>query len=332
MRSISDDIGIYVGSSFVYGCTRKRGIVLCEPAVAAVESESGRILKVGVETEELIKKAKLHIEEIYPFSDGNLSDNITFERLLRHIIKRICGTKILKPRVALCLPDNLTNVERSAAKEAAYLAGARQTTFVSKMLAASYGIGMKPENTQGRLLIHFGGGCTIFALVSRGKVVFSRKTDLSQNKINAQIFDYIKDKYGIVISENTAESVKNNLGCFIPRDFNLKMNIIGRYIASGKTAELTIDADEIYSVIKNLADSFLQELADVMRKIPADFSKDIAKDGVVLTGGGSALYGIDKIISKSFCIPAEIDLKTGHSVADGLSLMIYSGTIFTKRD
>lgn len=330
MLSIGDDIGIYIGSAMAYGCTRKRGIVLCEPAMVAVETESGRILNAGFEAEELIKKAKIHSKGVYPLGEGMLLDYPTFERLLRHIMKRICGTRVIKPRVALCLPDNLTNVEQRAAREAALAVGAQRVEIVSKILAASFGLGMKPDDSQGRLIIHFGGGCTIVSFISSGSVILSEKSTLSGSRINDLIFRYIRDKYSIIISEEMSESIKNNLGCFFPRDYNLKMNITGKHAANGTTAYLTVDSNEIYGVMKSTVDDFLQVLAEVLIKVPACFSDMILKNGIVLTGGGSMMYGIDKLISKNFGIRTEADRNAERSVADGLRIMVSSGNIFKE--
>lgn len=330
--SISDDLGIYIGSATAYGCIHKRGIVFCEPALVAVEPETGKILNAGFEAEEVLKHAKIHSRGIYPLADGRLTDYPTFERLVRHVIKRICGTRTFKPRVALCLPDGFTNVERRAAEEAVLSAGGRSVAIVSKMLAAGYGVGVKPDDAQGKMIIHLGGGCTAYAFLASGNVILSETSNLSQNKINSMIYDYIRDKYDMIISGETAESIKNNLGCFYPRDFNLKMNITGKHVTDGTPAYLTVDSNEIYGVMQPAADEFLQMLAKVLKKIPAHFLKAIAKDGVVLTGGGSLLYGIEKLIFKSFSLPAVLDKNAERSVADGFCLMLYTGKLFKQSE
>lgn len=329
---LEDDIGIYIGSSYAYGCTRRRGIILREPAVVAVESESGRILNAGQEAIQLMEKVPVQATGVYPMENGQLAEYTTFECLLRHLIKKICKARILKPRVVLCLPDKITSVERRAAEQAVSDAGGRCVEIVYKSLAAACGAGITPGDSQGRLLVHMGGGCFIIAFISAGKLILSEKLELSGNLLDDLIFRHMKEQHGIIVSQETSENIKKNLGCFYPRDFNLKMNIMGKQISNALNGYAVIDSNEIWEIFKNQANAFSGAVVDVVKKIPVSFARDVAENGIVLTGGCSQLYGADKLLYKDLGIAVTVDKNAEHSVAEGLSQIVRLGNLFVKQE
>lgn len=308
----NNDIGIDLGTASVLVYVKGKGIVLKEPSVVAVDTGSKQLLAVGEEARRMLGRTPGNIVAIRPLRDGVISDYDMTERMLRHFLDSVCKKRIFKPRVMICVPSGVTEVEERAVIDASTQAGASKTYLIEEPIAAAIGAGIDISKPSGTMIVDIGGGTTDIAVISLGGIVVSESIKVAGDKFDEAIIKYIRKKHNILIGERTAEQLKINIGCVFERTEEDKKvrsestEIRGRSLVSGLPKTITITADEMYEAFEEPAFSIVDAVKAVLEKTPPELVGDISEKGIVMTGGGSLIWGLDKLISRETGIHCEI--------------------------
>ncbi|WP_010246321.1 rod shape-determining protein [Acetivibrio cellulolyticus] len=301
MFGIGQDIGIDLGTATVLVYIKGKGIVLREPSVVAIDKNSNKLLAVGEEARRMLGRTPGNIVAIRPLREGVISDYDITERMLKHFINKVCGSRILKlvrPRIIVCVPSGVTEVEKRAVKEAAMQAGARRTYLIEEPIAAAIGAGIDIAKACGSMVIDIGGGTTDIAVISLGGTVVSSSIKIAGDKFDEAIVRYMRKKHNIMIGERTAEELKINIGTVYPRVQEVTMDIRGRNLISGLPKTITVTSTEIMEALEEPILSIVEAVHSVLEKTPPELASDISDRGIVMTGGGSLIYGLDKLIQE----------------------------------
>jgi len=305
---LGQDIGIDLGTSTVLIYVKGRGIVAKEPAVVAVDKDSNRLLAVGKKAQEMLGRTPGNIVAVKPLKEGVISDYSITERMLRYFMQRITKRSfiesLIKPKVVICVPSDVTEVEERAVIDAGMQAGARKVHLIQEPMAAALGVGLDIEQPCGTLVVDIGGGTTDIAVISLGGIVTSRSIKIAGDNFDDAIIRYIRKKYNILIGERTAEELKIKIGCVRKRDKLLAMDIRGRSLISGLPKTIQISSDEVYDAIMEPAMMIVEEIRNILEATPPELIGDISARGIVLTGGGALVYGMERMIQ------AEVGIKT----------------------
>jgi rod shape-determining protein MreB len=309
---MSQDIGIDLGTSSVLVYIKGKGIVLKEPAVVAVDTTTNRLLAVGLEAQRMLGRTPGNIVAIRPLREGVISDYQMTERMLKYFLEKVCRNKLFKPRVIICVPSGVTEVEERAVLDAARQAGASQTFIIEEPVAAAIGADIDISKPYGNLVVDIGGGTTDIAIISLGGIVKSSSIKVAGDKFDDAIVKYIRKKHNVLVGERTTEDIKINIGCVMPRlnDFGkpekLDMEARGRCLISGLPKVITITSDEVMEAVQECAESIVEAIKGLMEVTPPELIGDIAEHGIVLTGGGALIHGLDRLIHKETGIQCSI--------------------------
>ncbi|MFZ5986992.1 MAG: rod shape-determining protein [Bacillota bacterium] len=301
MLGLGQDIGIDLGTATVLVYIKGKGIVLREPSVVAIDKNSNKLLAVGEEARRMLGRTPGNIVAIRPLREGVISDYDITERMLKHFINKVCGNKVLKlfkPRIIVCVPSGVTEVEKRAVKEAAMQAGARKTYLIEEPIAAAIGAGIDIAKACGSMVIDIGGGTTDIAVISLGGTVVSSSIKIAGDKFDEAIVRYMRKKHNIMIGERTAEELKINIGTVYPRVQEVTMDIRGRNLISGLPKTITVSSTEIMEALEEPISSVVEAVHSVLERTPPELAADISDRGIVMTGGGSLVYGLDKLIQE----------------------------------
>ncbi len=291
------DIGIDLGTSSVLVYVKNKGIVLCEPSVVAIDKISGKLLKVGAEAKELLGRTPGNIQAVRPLKDGVISQyEITF-RMLQHFLKKAGAGQLVKPRVIVCVPSGITEVEERAVYDASIQAGAKRVYLIEEPIAAALGSGLDISKPSGNMVIDIGGGTTDIAILSMGGVVASESVKMGGDKFDEAIIKYVKKKYNLLIGEMTAEYIKKTIGCVWTKEEDEEIEIKGRCLTEGLPKTARINSQEILEALEEPMTAIIEAICDVLERIPPELMMDVSKNGILITGGGALIYGIDKIIT-----------------------------------
>lgn len=292
------DIGIDLGTATVLIYIKGKGIVLREPSVVAIDKNTNRVIKVGKEAQEMLGRTPGSIVAIRPLRDGVISDYQTTEKMLKYFIKKVCGFSMFKPRVVVCVPSSITEVENRAVKEAAEHAGAkRPVELIEEPMAAAIGAGIDVAKPCGNMVVDIGGGTTDIAVISLGDVVVSTSVKMAGDKFDDAIIRYVRKKYNVLIGERTAEEIKIKIGCLVPRPETLTMEVKGRCLMTGLPKMFVIDSEEVREALEESAINISDAIHSILEKTPPELVGDISTNGIVMTGGGCLIYGFDQLIS-----------------------------------
>ncbi len=320
---LSKDIGIDLGTANVLIYVKGQGIVLNEPSVVAVDAKDKKILAVGEEAHDMLGRTPGKVLSIRPLKDGVIADFDLTKDMLINFIKKIKGINIIsRPRILICCPSNITKVERTAIKEAAEATGARKVYVEEEPKVAAIGAGLDISKPTASMVIDIGGGTTDIAVLSLGDIVTSKSIKVAGDLFNQDIINYVKDKYKLLIGERTAEDVKIKIGTVYLEDKKEKMNIRGRDLTTGLPNEVTITSKEIYEALKESSFKIVAATKDVLEDTLPELSADIITSGIVLTGGGALLHGIDKLLYNELKVPIVIANSPLTCVAEGTSIML----------
>ncbi len=300
------DIGVDLGTSMVRICIRDKGIVLREPAVIAVDRVSGRVLSVGAEAQKMLGRTPVNLAAIRPMRDGVVSDFEMAERLLRELMRKVSGFSLLKPRLLVSVPSGITEVEERAVMEAALQAGARRVFLLEEPVAAALGAGMSISEPKGKMVIDIGGGATDIAVLSLSGVVESASIRLAGDRFNEALIRYVRRKHNILIGERTAEELKLQLGCVYPGQESRSLEVKGRCLLTGLPKLFPIHTEEMLEAFDESCEGILDAIRDVLERTPPELVSDISETGITLTGGGSQLWGLDKLIEARTRIPTQL--------------------------
>ena len=295
--SFSSDIGIDLGTSTVLVYVKGQGIVLREPSVVAVDSITDRIIKVGKEAQNMQGRTPGHIVTVRPLKNGVINQYDVTLKMLQHFIRRACGNMIFRPRVMICVPTGISEVEERAVVDAATEAGARQTRLIEEPVAAAMGAGIDIYKPTGNMVLDIGGGTTDIAVIALGGVVVSESIRVAGNSFDESIVRYIKRRYNLLIGETSAEQVKIRIGCLDDRVPKKTIEIKGRCLKTGMPRVITLSSTETIEALMEPISEILDAVRRVIERTPPELIGDLMKNGIVMTGGGSLIPGFEKMIA-----------------------------------
>ncbi len=316
----SNDLAIDLGTANTLVSVKGKGIVINEPSVVAIKEgkHKNKVLAVGKEAKDMIGKTPKDIVAIRPMKNGVIADFSVTEEMIRYFIRKVHNRKtLIRPRIVICVPYGLTQVERKAVKESAMSAGAREVYLIEEPMAAAIGAGLPVKDPQGSMVIDIGGGTTEIGVISLGGLVVSKSIRVAGDKFDRSIVDYINKKYNLVIGERTAEEIKIEIGSAIKLDKELKMLVKGKNRISGLLETITVTSEDVREALKEPVKEIGEALKDVLEQTPPDLSGDIVENGIVLTGGGALLRGLDKYLSELVSLPVYIAEEPLLAVAKG---------------
>ncbi|WP_018754721.1 rod shape-determining protein [Paenibacillus terrigena] len=320
---LSKDIGIDLGTANVLIHVKGRGVVLDEPSVVAIESETKRVLAVGEEARRMVGRTPGNIIPIRPLKDGVIADFEVTEAMLKYFIDRVGGRKWYShPRILICAPTNITSVEQKAIRQAAERCGAKEVFMEEEPKAAAIGAGMDIFQPSGNMVVDIGGGTTDVAVLSMGDVVTASSIKVAGDKFDAAIMKYIKNKYKLLIGERTSEDIKINIGTVYPHGRQSEMDIRGRDMVSGLPFTVTINSNEIREALWESVTSIVVAAKSVLERTPPELSADIIDRGVILTGGGALLDGLDELLAEELKVPVLVAEDPMHCVVKGTGIML----------
>jgi rod shape-determining protein MreB len=298
------DMGIDLGTATVLVYIKGKGVILKEPSVVAIDRNNNRVLAVGEEARKMIGRTPGNIVAIRPMRDGVISDYDITEKMLKHFIKKACGKRRLSaPRVVICVPCEATEVERRAVEDAARNAGAKKVHLIEEPLAAAIGAGLDITKASGNMVIDIGGGTTDVAVISLGGMVVRESIKVAGDKFDEAIIKYIRKKHKLMIGERTAEDLKINIGCVYKQEENTTMDIRGRDLITGLPKNLTVTSEEMREALNETVTLIAECTHSVLEKTPPELAADIAEKGIVMTGGGAMIRGLDKFIQEITSVP-----------------------------
>ena len=298
MFGFGQDIGIDLGTATVIAYVKGKGIVLREPAVVAVDKISGDVLAVGQEARRMLGRTPGNIVATRPLRDGVISDYTVTEKMLNYFINKVCGKFIFAPRIMICIPSQVTEVEKRAVIDAASQAGARKVYLIEEPIAAAIGAGIDISKPYGNMIVDIGGGTTDVAVISLGGSVVSTSLKIAGDKLDEAIVRYIKRKHNIMIGERTAEDLKINIGCVYPKIQDVEMDIRGRDLSTGLPKTITVYSSEMLEALIEPAMMIVDAVHSVLEKTPPELAADISDRGIYMTGGGCLVDGLDKLLQE----------------------------------
>ena len=303
---LGTDIGIDLGTASILVYIKGQGTVLKEPSVVAINKETRKLLAVGEEARSMLGRTPDNIMAIRPMREGVISDYRTTELMLKYFINKAVGRRLLrKPRIAICVPSNVTEVERRAVKDAALQAGAREVFVIEEPIAAAIGAGIDIARACGSMVVDIGGGTTDVAVISLGNTVESTSIKVAGDTFDEAIIRYMRRKHNILIGERTAEDLKINVGTAYPRE-TVTMDVRGRNLVTGLPKTITVSSEEIQEALQESVMAVVDAVHTVLEKTPPELASDISDRGIVMTGGGCLLYGLDKLLVERTGINAVI--------------------------
>ena len=313
---VDNDLAIDLGTANTLIFAKGKGVVLDEPSVVAIQNVQGpggpqsrkTVLAVGTEAKSMLGRSPQSIEAIRPMKDGVIADfNIT-EEMIKHFIKKTISTNMFapSPRIVICVPYGATQVEKRAIRESAERAGAKQVFLIEEPMAAAIGADLPIQDATGSMVIDVGGGTTEVGVISLGGIVYASSARVGGDKIDQSIVDYMRRNYGTLISEPTAEKIKQQIGSAFPLTELLTMDVTGRNLAEGLPRKLSISSNEILEAIAEPLHTIVGAVKTALEQTPPELGSDIAENGMVLTGGGALLKNLDRLLQEETGIPVII--------------------------
>lgn len=306
MFGLRADIGIDLGTASVLVYIRGKGVVLNEPAVVAIDTESNKLLAVGEEARKMLGRTPANIIAIRPIKNGVISDYNTTQKMLKYFIEKTVGKYLFKPRIILCVPSGITEVEKRAVIDSSNQAGAIKTTLIEEPIAAAIGAGVDITEPNGNMIIDIGGGTTDIAVISLGGMVVSRSIKVAGDDFDDFIIRYIKKKHNIIIGERSAEKLKLKIGTAYKVEEEKYYEIRGRNLLTGLPINLNVSSSDMLEALKEPVKEIVDAIRNVLETTPPELSADISNKGILMAGGGSLLNGLDKLISETTGIDVTI--------------------------
>jgi len=320
---LSRDIGIDLGTANVLVYVKGKGIVLDEPSIVAIDKSTGKVLEVGEEAYRMVGRTPGNIVAIRPLKDGVIADFDITEKMLKYFLDKINVKGFLtKPRILICVPTNTTSVEKKAIKEVAEKSGGKQVFLEEEPKVAAVGAGMEIFQPSGNMVIDIGGGTTDIAVLSMGDIVTSTSIKMAGDKFDQAILDYIKKKYKLLIGERTAEEIKINVATVFPGARDEAIDIRGRDMVTGLPRTITVRSEEVREALEEPISHLIQGAKSVLERTPPELSADIIDRGVILTGGGALLHGMDQLFAEELKVPVMVADEPMRCVAKGTGLML----------
>lgn len=313
-----NDLGIDLGTATVLVYVKGKGILLKEPSVVAINKNNNKVLAVGEEARKMIGRTPGNIVAVRPLRDGVISDYDITERMLKEFIKKACGKgRIVAPRVMVCVPSQATEVEKRAVMDAAKNSGAKKVHIIEEPLAAAIGAGLDITKPNGAMIVDIGGGTTDIAVISLGGVVVRKSIKIAGDKFDESIIKYVRNKYKIMIGEKTAEDVKIKIGSAFKDSRKLTTTMKGRNLITGLPDEVEISTEEVREALAEPVSVIVEGVKSILEKTPPELAADIIEKGILMTGGGALLYGLNKLIEENTGVTVEIAHNSVEAVAEG---------------
>ena len=296
---MSNDIGIDLGTASILVYIKGKGVVLKEPSVVALDRDSDKIITFGEEARLMIGRTPGNIVAMRPLRKGVISDYTVTEKMLKFFINKAVGKRTLrKPRIAVCIPSGATEVERKAVEDATYEAGARQVCIIEEPVAAAIGAGIDISKACGNMIVDIGGGTADIAVISLGGTVVSTSIKVAGDDFDEALVRYMRKKHNLLIGERTAEEIKVKIGSAYQRPEIVSMDVRGRNLVTGLPKTITVTSDETLEALREITSQIVEAVHSVLEKTPPELAADVADRGIVLTGGGSLLYGLEELIEE----------------------------------
>ena len=301
----STDIGVDLGTASVLVYITGKGVVLKEPSVVAFDRDTKKIRAIGEEARLMIGRTPGNIVAIRPLRQGVISDYTVTEKMLKHFIQKAIGKRTFKkPRISVCVPSRVTEVEKKAVEDAAYQAGAREVAVIEEPIAAAIGAGVDITKPCGNMIVDIGGGTTDIAVISLGGIVASTSVKIAGDDFDEAIVRYMRKKHNLLIGERTAEEIKIQIGTCYPQGDEMTMDVRGRNLVSGLPRRVTVTSAETEEALRESVSQIIEAIHEVLEKTPPELAADIADRGIVMTGGGCLLRGLEQIIEDKIGINA----------------------------
>ena len=321
----SQEIGIDLGTATILVYVKGKGIVLNEPSVVAIDTNTKKVLNVGSSAQKMIGRTPANIVAVRPLRDGVISDYDITERMLKHFIRKTCGSgRFFKPKIMVCVPSGVTEVEKRAVREAATQAGGKDVYLMEEPVAAAIGAGIDISKPDGVMVIDIGGGTTDIAVISLGGIVASTSVKIAGDKFDEAIIKYMRKEHKLYIGERTAEELKLTIGTAFPRDEVVTKECRGRDLVTGLPKSVEVTSDEMMDALEEPLHAICEAVHNVLEITPPELAADISNSGIIITGGGALLCGIDKRIEDRTAIKVVVaeDPKSCVAVGTGKSLDI----------
>ena len=314
----SADLGIDLGTETVLVYVKGKGVILKEPSVVAINKVNNKILAVGEEARKMIGRTPGNIIAVRPLKDGVISDYDITEKMLKEFIKKACGgKKIIAPKVMVCIPSQATEVEKRAVIDATKNSGAKEVHLIEEPLSAAIGAGIDITKPDGNMIVDIGGGTTDIAVISLGGVVIRKSIKSAGDRFDEAIVKYVRLKHRIMIGEKTAEDLKINIGCAYKDARDCSYVMKGRNLVTGLPDQVEITSEEIREALEEPVGLIVDGVKSILEKTPPELAADIIEKGIIMTGGGSLLYGLDKLIEVSTGLNVKIAENSVEAVVEG---------------
>ena len=295
----ASEVGIDLGTANVLVYIKGKGIVLNEPSVVAINNDTDEILAVGEEARQMLGRTPANIVAVRPLRDGVISDYDITERMLKYFIRKTCGSgRFFKPKIMVCVPSGVTEVEKRAVREAATQAGGKDVYLMEEPVAAAIGAGIDISRPDGVMVIDIGGGTTDIAVISLGGIVASTSVKIAGDKFDDAIIKYMRKAHQLYIGERTAEELKLTIGTAFPREETVTKECRGRDLVTGLPKSVDVTSEEMMDALEEPLYAITEAVHNVLERTPPELAADISNSGIVITGGGALLYGIDKRIEE----------------------------------
>lgn len=322
--SLSNDIGIDLGTANTLVYAPGKGVILNEPSVVAINQKTGRVVAVGMEAKQMLGRTPGHLTAVRPIVDGVISDFEVTEEMISYLLNKTQenNKKLLGPRVVVGVPCGITNVETRAVRDATINAGAREVHIVEEPMAAAIGIHLPVHEPIGSMIIDIGGGTTDIAVISLGGIVRSKNLKVAGDKMNSDIISYIRSEFKILVGERTAETLKIEICKILPDDEPLEAPVRGRDLITGLPREVIITESDIREAIALSIDTLIEATKEVLETTPPEVVADIMKRGIHLAGGGALIRGLDKLLQEELDIPVYVAAEPLTAVARGTGIIL----------
>lgn len=312
------DLGIDLGTATVLVYVKGKGVILKEPSVVAINKVNNKILAVGEEARKMIGRTPGNIVAVRPLKDGVISDYDITEKMLKELIKKACGgKKIIAPKVIVCIPSQATEVEKRAVIDATKNSGAKEVHLIEEPLSAAIGAGIDITKPNGNMIVDIGGGTTDIAVISLGGVVIRKSIKSAGDRFDEAIMKYVRLKHRIMIGDKTAEDLKINIGCAYKDARDCSYVMKGRNLVTGLPDQVEITSEEIREALEEPVSLIVDGVKSILEKTPPELASDIIEKGIIMTGGGSLLYGLDKLIEVSTGLSVKIAENSVEAVVEG---------------
>lgn len=324
----SDDIGIDLGTSNTLICVKNKGVILNEPSVVAIHTKSKEIYEVGERAKMMIGRTPAAYETIRPLRNGVIADYEITEKMLNYFYKKISNRLLYSPRVIICVPAGITQVEKRAVIDVTREAGAREAFLIEEPMAAAIGVGIDVFEPEGSMIVDIGGGTSELAVISLGGIVRKSSFRVAGDKFDSDIIDYVRQTHNLLIGEKTSEDIKKAIGTVVDLEEDICFEVSGRSIINGLPKDIKMYSSELVPLLTSSVQEIIEEIKVVFEKTPPELSADIRRRGIIITGGGALLRGISDRMAESLNLKVVTAENPLNAVIDGIAILIKNFSVY----